>query len=80
MLKRCLLALLLLSAFTGPVQALDPFTLDDFVLYADSVIELEEIADAVIFLASEESKFIEGQTIVIDGGWTAYGYLESWLK
>lgn len=41
--------------------------------------ELEEIADAVIFLASEESKFIEGQTIVIDGGWTAYGYLESWL-
>lgn len=42
--------------------------------------ELEEIADVVIFLASEESKFIEGQTIVIDGGWTAYGYLESWLK
>ena len=42
--------------------------------------ELKEITDAVIFLASEESKFIEGQTIVIDGGWTAYGYLESWLK
>ena len=42
--------------------------------------ELEEIADAVIFLASEESKFMEGQTMVIDGGWTAYGYLESWLK
>jgi 3-oxoacyl-[acyl-carrier protein] reductase len=39
----------------------------------------EEIAAAVIFLASEESKYIEGQTIVIDGGWTAYGYLESWL-
>jgi len=41
--------------------------------------EPEEIADAVIFLASEESKYIVGQTIVIDGGWTAYGYLESWL-
>lgn len=41
--------------------------------------ELAEIADAAVFLASEESKFIEGQTIVIDGGWTAYGYLESWL-
>jgi NAD(P)-dependent dehydrogenase (short-subunit alcohol dehydrogenase family) len=41
--------------------------------------EPEEIAAAVIFLASEESKYMEGHTIVIDGGWTAYGYLESWL-
>ena len=41
--------------------------------------ECEEIADAVIFLASEESKYIVGQTIVVDGGWSAYMYLESWL-
>jgi NAD(P)-dependent dehydrogenase (short-subunit alcohol dehydrogenase family) len=39
-----------------------------------------EIADGVVFLASEESKYMEGQTIVIDGGWTAFGYVESWLK
>ena len=41
--------------------------------------ECEEIADAVVFLASEQSKYIVGQTIVIDGGWSAYMYLESWL-
>lgn len=39
----------------------------------------EEIADAAVFLASEESKYIVGQTIVVDGGWSAYAYLESWL-
>ena len=42
--------------------------------------ECEEVADAVIFLASEESKYIVGQTIVVDGGWSAYMYLESWLE
>jgi NAD(P)-dependent dehydrogenase (short-subunit alcohol dehydrogenase family) len=42
--------------------------------------ESEDVAKAVIFLASEDARKINGQTIVIDGGWTAYGYLESWLK
>jgi len=42
--------------------------------------ECEDVANAVVFLASEDAKHILGQTIVIDGGWTAYGYLESWLR
>ncbi len=42
--------------------------------------ECEEVADTAVFLASEESKFIVGQTIVVDGGWSAYMYLESWLE
>jgi NAD(P)-dependent dehydrogenase (short-subunit alcohol dehydrogenase family) len=40
----------------------------------------EDVAAAVVFLASEDAKSITGQTIVVDSGWTAYGYVESWLK
>ncbi len=32
----------------------------------------EDIANAVIFLASEESDFILGENLVVDGGWTAH--------
>jgi NAD(P)-dependent dehydrogenase (short-subunit alcohol dehydrogenase family) len=47
---------------------------------AGRMAKSSEIADTVIFLASDDSKYIQGQTIVVDGGWTAFGYLESWLK
>ncbi|MCL5073488.1 MAG: SDR family oxidoreductase [Actinobacteria bacterium] len=33
----------------------------------------EDIADAVIFLASDKSKYITGVTIPVDGGWLADG-------
>jgi NAD(P)-dependent dehydrogenase (short-subunit alcohol dehydrogenase family) len=35
-----------------------------------SFAEPEEIAEAVLYLASDESKFVTGLDLVIDGGYT----------
>jgi NAD(P)-dependent dehydrogenase (short-subunit alcohol dehydrogenase family) len=35
----------------------------------------EEIADAVLYVASERSRYLTGQVIVPDGGWTAFGWI-----
>ncbi len=33
-----------------------------------------DVADAVVFLLSEQANFITGQSLYVDGGWLAYGY------
>jgi NAD(P)-dependent dehydrogenase (short-subunit alcohol dehydrogenase family) len=36
---------------------------------------VEDIANTVAFLCSEAGAFINGQTIVVDGGWSSTKYL-----
>jgi NAD(P)-dependent dehydrogenase (short-subunit alcohol dehydrogenase family) len=35
------------------------------------VAEPEEIASAVVYLASDDAAYVTGQTLYVDGGWTA---------
>ena len=38
--------------------------------------EPAEIAHAVLFLASARASFVTGATLVVDGGWSAFGYAQ----
>jgi NAD(P)-dependent dehydrogenase (short-subunit alcohol dehydrogenase family) len=41
-----------------------------------------EIADPVVYLASDRASYITGQTLVVDGGWTVQGmvHIADWLR
>lgn len=43
--------------------------------------EPHEIADPVVYLASDRASYITGQTLVVDGGWTVQGmvHVADWL-
>ena len=36
---------------------------------------VDDIADAALFVASDQSSFMTGSVLFIDGGWDAYGYI-----
>jgi NAD(P)-dependent dehydrogenase (short-subunit alcohol dehydrogenase family) len=36
--------------------------------------EVEDLVGPVVFLASDESSFVVGEQMVVDGGWGVYGY------
>jgi NAD(P)-dependent dehydrogenase (short-subunit alcohol dehydrogenase family) len=44
--------------------------------------EPKEIADPVVYLASDRASYITGQTLVVDGGWTVQGmvHIADWLQ
>ncbi len=44
--------------------------------------EPSEIADPVVYLASDRASYITGQTLVVDGGWTVQGmvHIAEWLQ
>jgi len=35
------------------------------------LLEPDEVADAVLFLCSDAATFVNGTSLVLDGGWTA---------
>ena len=37
--------------------------------------EVEDIAGLAVYMASDESSYMTGSIVNIDGGWLAYGYL-----
>ena len=37
--------------------------------------ELNEISQAVVYVASDDASFMTGSVLTVDGGWSAYGYL-----
>jgi NAD(P)-dependent dehydrogenase (short-subunit alcohol dehydrogenase family) len=37
--------------------------------------EVEDVVGTAVLLVGDEGRFITGETVAIDGGWVAYGYI-----
>ena len=37
-----------------------------------SIADVSDISNAILFMLSEKSRQITGQTLIVDGGWTSY--------
>lgn len=67
------------TAMTASAIAGDPTAIDETAAMIGSVSPLRtpglpaDIADAIVFLASDEARVITGQTLVVDGGQTTNG-------
>jgi 3-oxoacyl-[acyl-carrier protein] reductase len=58
-------------AMTGGVGASSPERLRDIVPLGYKATP-EDVAQAAVYLASAESDYVNGHTLVVDGGWTAH--------
>jgi len=73
---------LMTEAMQQMTQSLDDSGLLDRCLVARTPVgrlgDVDEIASVVAFLASGETDFLTGSTVIVDGGWTAYGDYIGW--
>jgi NAD(P)-dependent dehydrogenase (short-subunit alcohol dehydrogenase family) len=53
---------------------LDAFHQVENIIPMKRAAEPEDIARAALFFASDDSKYITGQNVMVDGGWTVRGY------